>query len=162
MPDPALSARQKAIEKVNIACGAEAVTLRKPDGAYFDIPPSRARDLLESVRLRAEDGSWRAEVFSALPTDGDEPFAEYYIRAGFEGFSREAFPLGISDRGKPVMHIKNTYTDQGTEYAAHFVGIELEDTEQVRFLGFKIYMIDRTLSEKKLAHIFKSLFFTER
>jgi len=181
MPDPHHILTQKTVAKVNISYGTDKsiITLRKPDNAYFEILPQIALDVRSTVSLKADDSSWRADICSAIcPYDGasTEAFAEYYFKgklsesqAEFEAFAQDVTDLGIAHMNRPVKLIKSTYKrpNDKKSYEAYFVGFEFEDTvggKQIGngLMGFKIYMIDKVLSEKQLKSIFNQLFFIER
>lgn len=181
MPDPEVVRRQKTVEKVNIVYGADkaSVTLHKPSNAYFEISPERAQSAGERVWLSANDSSWRAEIFSTVYSESseqNEAFAEYYFngklsdsQTKFDAFVQYVTDLGITHMGKPVKLIKSAYKKPNDKQTceAYFVGFQFEDAVDGKqigngLIGFKIYMIDRVLSESELKSIFNQLFFIER
>lgn len=181
MPDPQHILVQKTVTKVNLTYGTEKkiATLRKPDNAYFEILPQNALDVVNTVSLKANDSSWRADICSAIcPYDGTstEAFAEYYFngklsdsQTEFDAFVQYVTDLGITHMDKPVKLIKSTYKlpNDKQSYESYFVGFQFEDTVDGKqigngLMGFKIYMIDKVLSEEQLKSIFNQLFFIER
>ncbi|MBE6965314.1 MAG: hypothetical protein E7441_04685 [Ruminococcaceae bacterium] len=181
MPDPQHILTQKTVAKVKLAYGTEKsiVTLRKPNNAYFEILPQIALDALSTVSLKADDSSWRAEIFSTVYSESseqNEAFAEYYFngklsdsQTEFDAFVQYVTDLGITHMGKPVKLIKSAYKKPNDKQTceAYFVGFQFEDAVDGKqigngLIGFKIYMIDRVLSESELKSIFNQLFFIER
>lgn len=181
MPDPGHKSIQKSVEKVNVVYGTEkkTITLRKPDNAYFEILPDNALKPNNSISLKANDSSWRADITSCIcRSDGTstEPFAEYYFNGrlhtsgkDFEYFHQEAAMLGTTHMNKPVMCIISTYkkTNEEQPCKSYFVGFEFDDTVAAEnvvkgLMGFKIHMRKRVLSDKELKSLFNQLFFIER
>jgi len=181
MPDPGYMRTLQSVQKVNLVYGTgkTVVTLHKPPEAYFEISPAKALEAGNSVSLKADDSSWRADVCSTVCFDDGtqgEVFAEYYYkgklpddRKEFVYYTQDVTDLGIKHMDKPVKCIKSTYktaNDKQT-YESYFVGFEFEDTDGAQcigkgLMGFKMYMRDRILSENQLKSIFKQLFYIEK
>lgn len=181
MPDPKYIRKQKTVNQVNMVYGTDKIpiTLYKPTDGYFTIPPGIALNAGERVWLRANDLSWRAEVFGVVCFENSlqsEAFVEYYYKGELsnsveelEYFRQEVTDLGITYMNKPVKLIKSTYKKANEKkiYEAYFVGFEFDNTKSgVPFgrglMGFKIYSIKKEISVSCIKGIFCELFYPER
>ena len=181
MPDPEFVRKQKNVEKVNMVYGIDKcpITLYRPADAYFTVAPGTARNARDRVWLRADDSSWRAEVFGVVWSENNvqsEAFVEYYYTGELSHsgeklacFRQEVTDLGVTYVNKPVKRIQSTYkrTNDKETYEACFVGFEFDDTSNGipsgrGLLGFKIYSIKKEISVRDIKEIFCGLFCPER
>lgn len=176
MPDPEFIRRQKTVKKASMVYGTDRIpiTVTKPETAYFTALPGKAADGVDRVYLKADDGTWSAEIFSTVYSDNNdrnEDFAEYYFSGktgedtSYEYFCQNVTDIGATYGGKPVKRITSTYKTAGDSntYEICFVGFEFSDTSVGKgLMGFKIYSIGREISDKFVKSLFNEMFRYER